>query len=150
MLPALFVDQLESGIAGDATKARTEDPASHQRAAPVTRVSLWSRLVPAALRRKLAERATRRREERNHAALWGMSPHLLNDIGLLQTDVDNLHDELVAAPASVIERRNARTATQEMEVAVVAPLKAVLPIRERLAADRTTPGTFVAGVPNAA
>ncbi|WP_374427474.1 hypothetical protein [Tabrizicola sp.] len=133
MLPAQFVNQLVSGFAGAGapTRIQNDDLAFHLCTAPAVHIPLWSRLVPAGVRRWLDDRAVKRRQERDFIALWETSPHLLKDIGVLLTEATDLPDDLVAAPAKVIEHVNALEAAQATEARVQLPPETPKPARKK-------------------
>ena len=58
-------------------------------------------LLPAALIRSLRARLAARRYEKSLIDLWTLSPHLLEDIGVLLGEHDDRLDHLVAAPPRV-------------------------------------------------
>ena len=58
-------------------------------------------LLPAALIRALRAKLAARRYEKSLIDLWSISPHLLEDIGVLLGEHDDRLDHLVAAPPRV-------------------------------------------------
>ena len=59
-------------------------------------------LLPAALIRSLRDRLAARRYEQSLIDLWTLSPHLLEDIGVVLGQHDDRLDHLVAAPPRVV------------------------------------------------
>ena len=89
--------------------------------------SAWY-LLPAVLIRSLRDRRAARRYEQSLIDLWTLSPHLLDDIGVVLGQYDDLPDHLVAAPPRVVAHIRAQGAlvaekTPAAEVWTASPQK---------------------------
>ena len=78
-------------------------------AQPRPQHSAWY-LLPAVLIRSLRDRRAARRYEQSLIDLWTLSPHLLDDIGVVLGQYDDLPDHLVAAPPRVVAHIRAQGA----------------------------------------
>lgn len=134
MLTSYFVNQMVSAIAGERrdTGLRNEDLAHYLRNIPVrARDPLRWLPLPTSLREPLKARIEARRQEREFIALWELSPHLLQDIGVILSRGADLPDHLVAAPEGVIDHVNAADPAQVKRAESEYPPKAPAPTREK-------------------
>lgn len=81
-----------------------EDVIAHQLDQPLEAPAPFPvNLLPGFIRRPLMTRIAARQYERSLLALWNVSPHLLDDIGVVLNGKAALPDHLIAAPARLID-----------------------------------------------
>ena len=83
------------------SRPESNEDCAYFAAQPRPQHSAWY-LLPAVLIRSLRARRAARRYEQSLINLWTISPHLLEDIGVLLGQHDDRLDHLVAAPPRVV------------------------------------------------
>lgn len=101
------VHPLMSSMMGEATdtEPRNEDYAHHLRHAPAPeRKPLWLRLSPKTLLAPVKAYLEARAYERQLLRVWEISPHLLDDIGVVLGRSTDLTEDLIEAPDRVVDQ----------------------------------------------
>ena len=107
-----------------APQSTNEDVAAHQSEIHKASPDHFAlRLLPGIIRRPLSSWIAARRHERDLVRLWEVSPHLLDDMGIVLTDKSTLPEHLVAAPARVIEHVAALAPDQIVDAEMAYPAR---------------------------
>lgn len=121
MIPFIGAELVVNLVSGQAAprRALNEDHAFLMAQAPKAR-PVWH-LWPARLVQAFAARRAARRHEEALIQLWEVSPHLLDDIGVVDDPRAVLPDHLVAAPPRVAVHIRAQKAIPVDQTLVILP-----------------------------
>ena len=126
--------------------SQNEDVIAHHdailAAAPTAAAEALSlRLLPGFLRIPLKAWIAARSYERTLMRVWNVSPHLLNDMGIVLTADGSLPDHLTAAPQRVLDHVAARAPKQIVAAGLLYPPKATTEVIT-FARAKATPGAY--------